>query len=47
MANDNVEIQGLEFQIVSNTDEATKKVDGLTESLGRLKRLCPVSMRPL
>ena len=38
MANDNVEIQGLEFQIVSNTDEATKKVDGLTESLGRLKR---------
>lgn len=38
MANDNVEIQGLEFQIVSNTDEATKKVDGLTESLGRLKK---------
>ena len=38
MANDNVEIQGLEFQIVSNTDEAAKKVDGLTESLGRLKK---------
>lgn len=38
MANDNIEIQGLEFQIVSNTDEATKKVDGLTESLGRLKK---------
>lgn len=38
MANDNIEIQGLEFKIVSNTDEATKKVDGLTESLGRLKK---------
>lgn len=38
MANDNVEIQGLEFKIVSNTDEAAKKVDGLTESLGRLKK---------
>lgn len=38
MANDNVEIQGLEFEIVSNTDKATKKVDGLTESLGRLKK---------
>ena len=38
MANDNIEIQGLEFQIVSNTDEAAKKVDGLTESLGRLKK---------
>lgn len=38
MANDNIEIQGLEFKIVSNTDEAAKKVDGLTESLGRLKK---------
>lgn len=38
MANDNVEIQGLEFKIVANTDEATKKVDGLTESLGRLRK---------
>ena len=38
MANDNVEIQGLEFEFVSNADEATKKVDGLTESLGRLKK---------
>lgn len=38
MANDNTEIQGLEFKIVANTDEATKKVDGLTESLGRLKK---------
>lgn len=38
MANDNIEIQGLEFEIVSNTDEAIKKVDGLTESLGRLKK---------
>ena len=38
MANDNVEIQGLEFEIVANADEATKKVDGLTESLGRLKK---------
>lgn len=35
---DNVEIQGLEFQIVSSSDEATKKIDGLTASLGRLKK---------
>lgn len=38
MANDNIEIQGLEFEIVANTDEAIKKVDGLTETLGRLKK---------
>lgn len=43
---DNVEIQGLEFQIVSSSDEATKKIDGLAASLGRLKRPCLVSMRP-
>lgn len=36
---DNVEVQGLEFEIISNADEAAKKVDGLTESLGRLQKM--------
>ena len=39
MANDNVEIQGLEFEIITHADEAAKKVDSLTESLGRLRKM--------
>lgn len=39
MANDNVEIQGLEFEIITRADEAAKKVDSLTESLGRLRKI--------
>lgn len=35
---DNVEIQGLEFQVVGDTDKATEGVDKLTKSLGKLKK---------
>jgi len=38
MDNDNVEIQGLEFEIISNADEAAAKVEKLVSTVKRLKK---------
>ena len=38
MAEGNVEIQGLEFEVVAHTDEAEKKLGNLTKTLKRLKK---------
>ena len=35
---DNVEIQGLEFEITTNTEKAEKNLDKLTSTLERLKK---------
>jgi hypothetical protein len=37
---DNVEIQGLEFQIVNDSNDAVKGIDALRNSLSRLKTAC-------
>ena len=38
MGNDNVEIQGLEFEIISNGDEAAEKIEKLISTVRRLKK---------
>ena len=38
MPNDNIEIQGLEFEIVENSEKAAGGLDKLTESVNRLKK---------
>ena len=38
MAEDNVKIQGLEFEIVAHCDETEKKLGNLTQTLERLKK---------